>query len=162
METVIIAVGSNVGNRHRHLQDAYTFLETISEQPVTGSPIYITEPVGPSTRYFLNAVVEITTTLKPKELLAKLKQFEQNHGRAPDHPRWEARTIDLDIISFGHLGIQDDSLIIPHPEYSKRLFVLEPLRDIRPEWRDPQTDIKIQSMIEQADELQLKKTTLSW
>ena len=162
MDTVVIALGSNIGNRHQHLKDAHQFLSQLSVKPTLSSPIYITEPVGPSIRYFLNAVIEIVTDLTPEKLLIKLKSFEQNHGRAADHPRWSARTIDLDIISFGHLLIQNDSLIIPHPEYGNRLFVLDPLRDIHPNWHDPKTKASISDMIKKAPALQLKKTTLSW
>ncbi|MBN2732720.1 MAG: 2-amino-4-hydroxy-6-hydroxymethyldihydropteridine diphosphokinase [Balneolaceae bacterium] len=162
MDSVVIAIGSNVGNRHQHLRDAHQFLNKISEKEILVSPIYLTEPVGPSRRYFLNAVITISTSLTPQTLLPKLKQFEQDHGRQPDLPRWSARTIDLDIISFGDLVIQNDSLIIPHPEYEKRLFVLEPLRDIHPNWNDPKTGTNIDTLIDNAPGLQMKKTTLDW
>lgn len=162
MDTVIIAVGSNVGDRHQHLKDAYQFLSTLSETPVRASPIYLTEPVGPSTRYFLNGVIEISSSAAPKEVLPKLKKFERRHGRSADQPRWSARTIDLDIISFGDLVIQNDTLIIPHPEYQKRLFVLEPLKSICPDWHDPKTGVPIDTLIANADLMHLKKTTLRW
>lgn len=162
METVVIALGSNVGNRHRHLKDAHRFLSGLSTTAVQRSAIYLTEPVGPAQRYFLNAAIQIGTDMEPKELLSALKNFEYHHGRRTDHPKWSARTIDLDIICFGDLVIQDDTLIIPHPEYRHRLFVLKPLKDIYSHWQDPQTGIAIDRMIRQAPALQLKKTTLNW
>ncbi len=162
MERVVIAVGSNMGERHGHLCAACRFLQQVSADPLLTSPIYITEPVGPSTRYFLNAVIEITTPLKPEKLLKKLKYYELQHGRDPGRPRWSARPVDLDIISFGNQVIQKRDLTIPHPEYSNRLFVLKPLQDIHPHWRDPQHHISIEKMIEQAPGLQLRRTNLSW
>lgn len=162
MEPVIVAVGSNVGNRHWHVQAAGRFLASLSEKPVEPSSIYLTEPVGPATRYFLNAAVEITTGLPPDDLISTLKEYEQEHGRPPGHPKWKARTIDLDIIAYNRLLIHKDSLIIPHPEYSKRLFVLRPLRDIHPGWRDPETGADIDEMLTQAPKMQVKKTELAW
>jgi 2-amino-4-hydroxy-6-hydroxymethyldihydropteridine diphosphokinase len=162
MKPVVIAAGSNMDERHGHLRAARHFLQQVSIDPLLISPIYITEPIGPSTRYFLNGVIEITTCLEPKKLLKKLKSFEIYRGRNPNHPRWSARPVDLDIISFGNLVIQEKHLIIPHPEYSKRLFVLKPLQNIHPHWRDPQHHTTIKEMIEQAPDSQLRETKLSW
>ncbi len=162
MDPVIIAVGSNVGSRHKHIKKAGKFLSTLSKKPVRASSIYLTEPVGPATRYFLNAVVEIQSALSPKELISKLKGYEKDHGRPANQPRWSARTIDLDIIAFGHLVIQEDNLIIPHPEYNKRLFVLKPLKDIHPVWSDPKSKIGIGKMLEAASKIQIRKTNLVW
>lgn len=162
MEPVIIAVGSNVGDRHKHVKSSGRFLSTLSEEPLNTSSIYLTEPVGPATRYFLNAAIKIYTDLSPKKLISTLKEYEKKHGRATDHPRWSARTIDLDIIAYGRLVMQKDYLIIPHPEYQKRLFVLKPLFDLHPDWKDPQTNVSIDKMVAEAPEIQIKETELVW
>lgn len=162
MATVVVAVGSNIGDRRQHLSDAKIFLNGLSETAITASSIYITEPIGPATRDFYNAAVMLTTSEEPASLIKKFKKFENDHGRSPEHPRWSARTIDLDIISYGGLVIQTDTLIIPHPEYHKRLFVLEPLQEILPDWKDPKTGWPVDKLLAQAPGMRIKKTDLRW
>lgn len=162
MDKVIIALGSNLGDRLGTLQKAAGFLQGLSEDAVIKSSIWESEPVGAAKFTFYNCAASITTTLEPLELLGKLKQFEQHCGREKNPERWGPRILDLDIIAFGNLVMQTDSLIIPHPEYTQRLFVLMPLREIDENWADPQTGCLINHLIEKAPDLNLHKTDLTW
>ena len=162
MESVIIAAGSNLGDRHSMLKNAGAFLETISEAPVQKSSIWESEPVGPSKYTFLNAAAKITTDAEPLELLFALKEFEQKMGRKKDSPRWSPRILDLDIIAFGRLVIHGESLIIPHPEYSRRRFVLMPMLEITQNWYDPDTQKSLQESLKNAPDMRIDKTNLSW
>ncbi len=162
MESVIIAAGSNLGDRQSMLKNAGKFLDTISETQVQKSSIWESEPVGPSKFTFLNSAAKITTDAQPLELLYVLKEFEQKMGRKKDSPRWGPRILDLDIIAFGRLVIHKESLIIPHPEYSRRLFVLLPMLEITQNWSDPGTQKSLQESLKNAPDMRIDKTKLSW
>lgn len=162
MAKVVIALGSNLQQPHAQLKKAGKFLEELSESPLLKSPIYTSEPVGPSNNDFLNSVACIETSLSPDHLFEQLKLQEKKQGRPSRYPKWTARTLDLDIIAYDNLVIETDSLIIPHQEYSRRLFVLLPLRDIFPDWEDPVSAQHIDEMIHQAPTLNIDQTTLNW
>lgn len=162
---VIIAAGSNLGNREEMLQRAGVFLESISEGPVVKSSIWETDPMGPSKYPFLNGVVKIQWKSGEESLLNLLRQlkgFERECGRPENPERWGPRILDLDIIAAGSVSIRKENLVVPHPEYSKRWFVLAPLEEIDPNWTDPLDHTPIQTMMKQADALAIRKTTLSW
>ena len=162
MAQVVIALGSNLNNPHLQLQTAASFLDTLSEKEIRTSAIYRSEPVGPSENEFLNGVIAVETRLSPQDLFEQLKEQERQQGRPSRYPKWTARTIDLDIIAYDNLVVETDTLIIPHQEYTRRLFVLLPLKDIFPDWKDPVSAQHVDTLIEQAPELNIVRTTLNW
>lgn len=129
-----IALGSNTGDRMSHLLGALGAMESLGELTAV-SEAWETEPVGcqTGTPRFLNAVVELRSDLAPEELLEKLREIEQAHGRPGRRPRNADRTLDLDILYAGDLVRNSPSLTIPHPALPARRFVLEPLASIRPD-----------------------------
>ena len=131
-----LALGSNLGDRLRHLQQAKAYLLSLSREGWhVASPVYETEPVGcpPHSPKFLNAVLEIEFPGAPKTLLKKLLAYEVAHGRDRNLPKNAARTIDLDILYFGEKEIVEKDLVVPHPRMAERRFVLLPLSTIRPD-----------------------------
>ena len=131
-----LALGSNVGDRLKHFQQAKAYLLSLSREGWhLASPLYETEPVGcpPNSPKFLNAVIEIDFEGAPRTLLKKIRAYEDAHGRDRDLPKNAARTIDLDILYFGEKELLEDDLVIPHPRMAERRFVLLPLSTIRPE-----------------------------
>lgn len=130
--TAYIGIGSNVGDRLHHLQEAVDLLGAVAGTSVTAvSRVYMTEPVGDiEQERFFNAVVRISTILDPVALRAHCKAIEQQLGRPGKYLRWSPRTIDLDILLYGKLCMKSDLLVIPHNELHRRKFVLVPLLDI--------------------------------
>lgn len=136
-----IALGSNMGDRLARLKAARKFLTSLAlpGSAVRISRLYETVPQDcpPGTSPFLNAVMEISTSLDPHGLLRRLLDFEADLGRARRRPRNAPRTIDLDILYAGALRCDTPELTLPHPRMFDRRFVLQPLADIRPELVPP-------------------------
>lgn len=129
-----LGLGSNVGDRLRHLQQAKAYLLSLStEQWHLASPLYEAEPVGcaPDSPKFLNAVLEIEYEGAPKTLLKKILAYEKAHGRDRLTGKNAPRTIDIDILYFGAREVLEKDLVIPHPRLAERRFVLLPLSTIR-------------------------------
>jgi 2-amino-4-hydroxy-6-hydroxymethyldihydropteridine diphosphokinase len=137
--TAAIALGSNVGDRHAHLDFAVGRLGTLLAH-LKVSRYYETEPVGvvEPQPTFLNAAAVGDTTLTAHQLLDALLAIEDARGRERPHPN-APRTLDLDLILFGDLMIDEPGLLVPHPRFRERRFVLEPLAEIAPDLRDPVT-----------------------
>ena len=145
---VFISAGSNVGNKMAFLAEACERLNEHSMIKLDNvSSIYETLPYGNSNQgNFVNLVLSIRTSMRPKELLVYLKQIERAIGRS-ESERWGPREIDLDILLMDDLIYNDDILTIPHPELLKRDFVVDPLLEIEPEITHPVEQKKIKDLL---------------
>lgn len=129
LRRAFLSMGSNIGNRQRHLADAIESLTGV----VAVSPVYETEPMGgPVQDGFLNVVVELMTTLSPRQLLGVAHRLESAAGRVRTE-RWGPRTLDVDLLMVGDLVVDEPDLVLPHPRMWARRFVLAPLADLAPE-----------------------------
>jgi 2-amino-4-hydroxy-6-hydroxymethyldihydropteridine diphosphokinase len=132
-----VGLGSNLGDRAAYL---LLGLSALSRLPKTHllrlSPVYETDPVGPPQPPYLNMVAELETELSPKGLLAEMLRVEKALGRER-RERWGPRTLDLDLLLYGDLVLEEEGLSVPHPRLHERAFVLVPLLDLLPEGRHP-------------------------
>jgi 2-amino-4-hydroxy-6-hydroxymethyldihydropteridine diphosphokinase len=131
-----IALGANLDDPERQVRSAIRDLATLPQTDlVASSPLYRTAPVGPPGQPdYINAVARLVTGLSPRDLLEALQAVEIAHGRLRDGTRWGPRALDLDILLYGERRIDEPGLCIPHPEMSRRAFVLVPLADVAPIW----------------------------
>lgn len=141
-KTVYLSLGSNLGDREDNLLRACEALEAEHVHIVKRSSMYETEPqdaVGQ--RWFLNMALECETGCFPVQLLTVLQKIERKLGRVrgAGSMRNAPRTIDIDILLFGPAIMNTAQLTIPHPRMLERRFVLEPVVEIAPELRHPQT-----------------------
>lgn len=133
MHIAYIGLGSNMGDKIANLNKAIGELGKVPGNKVLAvSSFYKTEPVGRAEQdWFVNAAAEIETSLTPRELLNKLLYIEKNLGRVRD-VKWGPRVIDLDILLYDDLVMDEEGLSIPHPYLHERGFVLVPLAEIAP------------------------------
>jgi 2-amino-4-hydroxy-6-hydroxymethyldihydropteridine diphosphokinase len=110
------------------------------------SRVRTTEAVGPAGRAFANAAALLPSELDPTELLALLKQTERDFGRRGGR-RWGPRVLDLDILLWSEGSFAGRGLVIPHPAFRTRTFVLEPLAEIAAGWRDPLTGLRVRQLL---------------
>ena len=147
MDRVAVALGSNLGDRRAHLDHAVASLRRLLRK-LTVSTYYDTVPVGvvgPHPLY-LNAVAVGETALPARALLDALLAIERERARERPYPN-APRTLDLDLILFGETVIDEPGLIVPHPRFRERRFVLEPLAEIAPDLRDPVTGKTVKELL---------------
>lgn len=163
-----IALGSNLGDRLWHLQEAVRRLLNahFSMRLLAAAPVYDTAPVDcpEGSQSFYNTVVEISCNLAPLELLRDMRAIEAAMGRPNEHAHHAPRTVDLDMLYADALTLETPELTLPHPRITQRCFVLQPLADIRPDLVLPGNELPIQEHLEclQSDEPPLEMVTREW
>ena len=132
--TAYIGLGANLGDREAALRAALEALAATPGIEVDAvSAFRETEPVGFTDQpRFVNAAARLVTELPPRALLERLLAVERALGRTRDGPRWGPRTIDLDLLLYGDVVLEEPGLSVPHPRLAERRFVLEPLAELDP------------------------------
>ena len=148
-ERAYIALGSNVGDRLSYLRRALKALKEHPEIHLSAlSSVYETKPVGLTEQAdFLNMVAAVDTALSPHALLDVTQGIEQALHRRREI-RWGPRTLDIDILLYGNVTMEEDRLTIPHPRMTERAFVLVPLAELGPDVDIPGTGRTVQQQVE--------------
>ncbi len=146
-----IALGSNLGDSLVTLEAA---IQTLVEIPgirlLAKSSWYKTKPIGPPQPDYLNGCILLQADIVADLLLETLLKIENKFGRIR-HQKWEARTLDLDILLYGNQVINTPRLQIPHPRMCDRAFVLVPLAEIAPDWVEPVSGFTIKELVKDVD-----------
>ena len=153
-KTAYLGLGTNLGDREQNLVQAVNALNAGPELAVLRtSGIYETAPWGLTNQPdFLNTAAEISTTLSPRQLLDRIKDLEHQSGREAG-PRFGPRLIDIDILLFGDLVVDEPDLRIPHASLHLRAFALVPLAELTPDSVHPVLGITIAKLVGQVDGL---------
>lgn len=147
MRGVFLGLGSNLGDRDANLAAARAALAGAAAPILSASRVRETEPFGVRDQpRFLNQVVEVSWAAGPRDLLRTVKGLEAELGRRPDR-RWGPRLIDIDILVFGDLVLDDPDLVIPHAGLERRRFVLEPLAELNSELVEPRSSTSVRDLL---------------
>lgn len=139
MARAYVGLGANLGDREATLRCAVELLRAArGTEVVAVSSLRETDPVGVVDQpRFLNGAVALETELSPRELLETLLSVERDLGRVRDGNRWGPRTVDLDLLVYGDLVVDEHGLRVPHPRLHERAFALEPLAELDPSLEIP-------------------------
>ena len=139
MRKAWLGLGANLGDPLAQVERALQQIAALPEtRLIARSSLYRSDPVGPPGQPdYCNAVCEIETALSPEALLDAVLAIEIDNGRTRDGIRWTARRLDIDIILWSGGRWRSRDLLIPHPAFAERDFVLRPLGAIAPDWKCP-------------------------
>jgi 2-amino-4-hydroxy-6-hydroxymethyldihydropteridine diphosphokinase len=138
MGKVFLSLGTNLGNRKAFLEQSIMLVRNRIGSVLKTSSIYQSEPWGFKTRnLFLNQVIMVVSTLSPVEVLKEIQIIEKEMGRVKSSADYEPRIIDIDILFYDELILNETDLIIPHPHIQSRNFVLLPMIEISPDFVHP-------------------------
>ena len=144
-----ISLGSNIGDRLGTIRQASLLLKGMGIQIVASSDIFETAPWGVKEQpWFLNACLLVDTSVSPRELLSRLQSIENRLGRVSRF-RWGPREIDLDLLFMDGLAVDEEDLVLPHPEMHNRSFVLVPLNQVAPDWVHPLLHRRVRELLGQ-------------
>lgn len=131
MKIVFLGIGTNMGNREDNLEQAVRHIKESIGSVRASSSVYETEPWGfESPDKFLNVVIKVETELSPSGLLGRILMIESLLGRERGSRRYSSRLIDIDILLYDEIIVEEESLIVPHPQIQNRRFVLIPLCEL--------------------------------
>ena len=156
MAVAYLSLGSNIGDKVGYLQQAVQRLTTSGLVTVVrSSAFYETEPWGnKDLDWFVNAVIEVKTKLSPRELLNLCKTTERQVGRVEQNTdKYEARKIDIDILFYGDLTVNEPDLKIPHEHLHERAFVIVPLLELIPDYEHPKYNKSLLQLHEELETL---------
>lgn len=158
---VFLLLGTNIGDRNRNLLVAKELLEITVGKILKRSSTYETAAWGqPDQTSFLNEVVEIATRQNPNDLLTALLSIEEQMGRVRKE-KWGPRLIDIDLLFYGDIVIESESLRVPHPQLHKRRFTLVPLAEIAADLIHPVSHKSIRRLLDECqDQLPVHKVIL--
>ncbi len=140
MTLVYLSLGSNKGDRVGYIQQATSILDGMDDiSLVRTSAFYESEPWGTNTKnWFVNAMIEISTTQTPQQLLQTVQSVEKRLGRNREiEGHYGDRTLDIDIIFYGNEIINDENLVIPHKLFHQRAFTIVPMLELAPDFVHP-------------------------
>ncbi len=163
MDTVVLSLGSNKGDREDNIKRAVELLGEKFSKKFKTSPVYETPPLYyEGGGKFYNCCITFETGLSPRKILNRTRAVENEMGRRRNEPN-APRIIDVDIVFIDDKVIADEDLIIPHQDMHNRLFVLQPLADIMPDLEHPVMNLTVSVLLEDCEDSSIiKKIKKFW